>query len=166
MAWTTAVTRATSYGVTAAVWNSEHVDNMNFLKEVAYSEFTSDYSTTATSEATATQIVTAGALTYEAVPHEIEFFAPAGQGPANDVLFRFALFDGTTIVGNLGTVEGSSTSMRVPIGKLSTRLTPTAASHTYNVKGWVGSGTGTLFAGNGGTDNELPGFMRITRIPT
>ena len=76
MAWTSTTTRASGFLVTAAVWNSEHVDNMTFLEEVGYAQITSDVTVTATTEATANSVVSLGAITYEAVPHMIEFSAP------------------------------------------------------------------------------------------
>jgi hypothetical protein len=36
MAWTAPVTRATDYLVTAAVWNAEHVDNLNLVPHVIF----------------------------------------------------------------------------------------------------------------------------------
>ena len=162
MAWTTATTRSSGFAVTAAVWNSEHVDNMNFLKEVNYTAFTSPVSITAPTQATAQQIVTSGAIRYDAVPTLIEFFSPAANAAADGTNLILTLFDGSTAVGRLE----QNASVRSRAVKLEHRLTPTAASHPYNVKGHTGSGTGTVSAGAGGSDTLLPGFIRITRVPT
>lgn len=166
MAWTSAVTRATGYGVTAAVWNSEHVDNMNFLKRVGNTEFTADVPITGTTAATANQIVSAGAITYEAVPHLVEFFACRYTAPAQLTTFIFR--DGTTI---LGTFVRLSASEDAPSLTFRREFTPTAASHTYNIAAWVGAAsTGTVEAGSGGAAGDattyLPGFIRVTRVPT
>lgn len=166
MPWTSAVTRTTGYGVTAAVWNSEHVDNMNFLKEVAYTQFTGNVSSTAITVGTAGQFVSAGAITYEDVPHLIEFYCPRfAIGAAGAYII---LRDGTTVLGVLDWIEASAKRHAVYVAR---RLTPTAASHTYNIAAWLqAAGTITAEAGSGGAagDNtaELPGFLRITRIPT
>jgi hypothetical protein len=166
MPWTTATTRATGFPVTAAVWNAEVVDNMNFLREVAYTQFTSTVAITATTEGTANQIVTSGAITYEAVPHLIEFFSPVTT-PVDAILLRFVLEDSTTVVGHLGRVDidVAAASPNLPI-YLVHRLTPTAATHTYNVRAYTTSGTANVQAGAGGAGALLPGFIRITRIPT
>ena len=165
MPWTDPSTHATNYKVTAADWNAL-VNNMLFLAEVAYNEFTSDVSVTATTVGAANQIVSAGAVTYEAVPHMIEFFAPRWTAPAQ--LCNLILCDGSTV---LGTLTQFIASQNHPDPYVSRRLTPTAASHTYNVKAWLGgSGTGTMKAGTGGTAGDgtsfLPGYIRVTRVPT
>jgi hypothetical protein len=153
MAWTTAVTRASGYGVTAAVWNTEHVDNMNYLKEVGYSQVTSDVTVTATSEATATAVVALGAITYEAVPHMIEFSAPDARPNT------------TAVVGVWGRIATPAASGNLVPVRLGYRFTPTAAAHTYNVKCWVSVSSGLVQAGAGGSATHGPAWLRITRIP-
>jgi hypothetical protein len=163
MPWTGTTTRSTGFLVTAAVWNSELVDNMTFLEEVNYTEFTSNVSITATTEGTANQVVTSGAISYENVPHLIEFWCPAVT--AGVAALRLGVFDGTTQVG-LFTNSAANETSRAYKGEH--RLIPTAASHTYNVRGYNASAaTGTVAAGAGGTGvTLLPGFIRVTRIPT
>jgi hypothetical protein len=152
--------------ITAAIWNAEHVDNMNFLKEVNYTEFTADVSVTATTVGTANQIVSSGAITYEAVPHLIECYIVSYSSPAQATFF--ILRDGTTVIGTIGWVGASSGRWPVPLRR---RLTPSAASHTYNIAAWLaGAATGTVEAGTGGTAGNdtavLPGYIRIRKIPT
>jgi hypothetical protein len=165
MPWTTPTTRASGYKVTAANWN-ELVNDLAFLAEVAYVEFTADVSITATTVGTANQIVSAGAVTLEAVPHMIEFFCARYIPPA--VATHVILRDGTTVLGTLTDVLASSDHGEKHLAR---RLTPTAASHTYNVAAWNGAaGTGTMKAGTGGAAGDgttyLPGFIRVTRLPT
>jgi hypothetical protein len=165
MPWTDPSTRATAYSVTATDWNAL-VNNQLFLAQVAYVEFTADVNVTATTVGTANQIVSAGAITYEAVPHYIEFYSPRWTAPAQTG--NLILRDGTTV---LGTLSQFVSSQNHPDPYVLRVLTPTAASHTYNVAAWLGgAGTGTMRAGTGGTAGDattfLPGFIRITRIPT
>lgn len=168
MAWTTAVTRSTGYAVPASVWNTELVGNMNFLKEVGYTQFTADVLITATTDATAQTVVSSGAITYEAVPHLIEFFSPFvlpdSAAASREVWLN--LYDGATDLGRLGRVRSPAAAIMSAPATLPRRLTPTAASHTYIIKAWVNAGTGTVAAGVGGTATTLPGFIRIRRIPT
>jgi hypothetical protein len=168
MPWTTATTRSTGFLVTAAVWNSEHVDNMNFLKEVNYTQFTADVSITATTDATAQTVVSSGAITYENVPHLIEFFSPWVIPDAGAIGRQLILnlYDGSTDLGRIGQVRTPAAQNSAFTCKLERRLTPTAASHTYIIKAWVSAGTGTVSAGAGGTATPLPGFIRVTRVPT
>jgi hypothetical protein len=166
MAWTTTTTRSSGFLVTAAVWNNEHVNNMQHLEEVAHVDFTADVSVTATTVATANQIVSAGALTYEAVPHYIEFCATRIDGGTQ--LFFLILRDATTVLGTLTWFPVSSVQGPVCRGY---RLTPTAASHTYNVAGWNNAAaTTTVQSGTGGaagdTTTALPGYIRIWKAIT
>ena len=166
MPWTTTTTRSSGFTVTAAVWNSELVDNMTFLKEVNYTAYMGDVTINTTTVGTAVQIVSAGAITYENVPHLIEFYCPAYNGPAQET--RFIIRDGTTVIGTLARVAASAPTVPIMLGY---RVTPTAASHTYNIAAWLGgAGSGTVNAGTGGTagdaTTDLAGFIRITRVPT
>jgi hypothetical protein len=163
--WTSPSTRSSGHLVTAANWN-ELVNNLLFLKRVAYTEFTADVATTATTVAGATQIVSAGAVTYENVPHIIEFYCPVvvtGATGGSNIILR----DGSTVLGTIARLGASTTA----VVKAERIITPTAASHTYNIAAWHNSaGTDTYNAGTGGTagdaTTDLPGFIRVTRIPT
>lgn len=165
MPWTNPSTRATGYDVTAANWN-EIVNDLKFLAEVAYVEFTSDVAVTATTVGTANQIVSAGAITLENVPHLIEFYCPqATQGAAQNFLI---LRDSTTVLGTVSRFASGVTAAPVYAVR---RLTPSAASHTYNFAAWnSAAATWTYQAGSGGSAGDasadMPGFIRITRVPT
>lgn len=165
MPWTNPATRSTGYLVTSTNWN-ELVNNSLFLAEVNYTSFTADVSITATTAATANQIVSSGAITYEAVPHMIYFWAARYTAPAQAT--TFLIRDGTTILGTLTQTVASQNQMPFP---LEYRVTPTAASHTYNVAAYnAAASTGTVKAGSGGAAGDattfVPGFIRIVRVPT
>lgn len=164
--WTTIPFDDISTGetVTAAQLNALG-NNHRFQAEVGYQEKTTDVSVTATTVGTANEIVTLGAITYDAVPHLIEFWGPRADQAAS--VCNVILRDGTTVLGTLTRLVASQNQ---PVLYLARRLTPTAASHTYNVAAWVGSGTWTFQAGTGGTagdsTTDLPIWIRATRIPT
>lgn len=165
MPWSNPATRSSGYSVTATNWN-ELANDLSFLAEVAYVEFTADVSVTATTVGTANQIVSAGAITYEAVPHIITFYCARVTNAA--VVNHLILRDGTTV---LGTLQSNAASSNVGGIFVPRRLTPTAASHTYNVASWnAAAGTWTYQAGTGGaagdTTTFFPGFIRIHRVPT
>lgn len=165
MPWTSPSTRASGYLVTAANWN-EIVNDLLYLVPVNYTEYTADVAITATSVGTATQIVSSGAISYENVPHKIEFYCPVvvtGATGGTNIILR----DGSTVLGTIARLGASTTA----VVQAERRLTPTAASHTYNIAAWHNSaGTDTYNAGTGGTagdaTTDLPGFIRITRMPT
>ena len=124
MAWTSTTTRATGFLVTAAVWNAEIVNNMTHLEEVAYATIVADVSVTATSEASPTEVVSSGAITYEAVPHMIEWFCSAvAPGAGNTTII--SLWDASTQINR---IAEHADDMAPSIGWV--RITPTAASHS------------------------------------
>lgn len=157
--------RATNYDVLAVDWNNL-IDNLNFLAEVAYTEFTATVTAAGTTVSTASQIVSAGAVTYQNAPHLIEFYCPRVNPSASGTTY-LVLRDGTTILGAIGDFSAGGSSSPVYVAR---RLTPTAASHSYNIASWVVSGSASYNAGSGGSAGDstarLPGFIRVTRIPT
>lgn len=159
MAWTLPTTRATGDLVTASIWNTDLVNNLKALKTfVTEVEFTSDVTTTATTEGTAATVVSAGAVTYLAMPTTIEFFAPAHDRDTSTHGI-FTLFDGATV---LGIIARGQIGTQAIGGRRN--LTPTAASHTYLVKvHGSGAGTSRVYAGSGGSGAHLPGFIRVTQ---
>lgn len=165
MAWTVPTTRSTGYTVTAANWN-ELVGNFAHLDEVAYTSFSADVSITATTVGTANQIVSSGAITYENVPHFIYFYCPF-VSPGTQVT-HVIVRDSTTVLGRIAIVAASGGA--VPM-YTSFRVTPTAASHTYNIAAWnAAAATCTFNAGTGGAagdgTTDLNGYIQVCRIPT
>lgn len=135
--------------------------------ELDYTEFTATVTPTATTEATANTVVTAGAETLDgSTKILIEFFCPnarADVGAAGRDM-KFWLYDGASSIGQIALVSSASTTgNRAPI-RVARRLTPSAASHTYSIRASVSAGTGQVNAGAGGAGNEVPGFIRITTI--
>lgn len=166
MPWTPPVTRAVDFFVSAAVWNTEHVDNLNYLREPHFSWFSSDVVISATTVGTAQAILPGSSVTYEAVPHMIEVFLP--RLSSGDGALHVILKDGSTVVGTLlDGVAAASEQARM----LGTRFTPTAAAHTFSVAAWRGGTTNwTARAGTGGVAGDattfLNGWLRITRVAT
>lgn len=148
--------------VTAAVW-VDMAKDLQFLERVGHQTFASPVNSTATTEGTATAVVSLGSINYEAVPHMLWFYTPRLDGVASNTT-RLGLFDDTTVVhGRAGSIFGVGqmpVSIWVPIN-------PTAAAHIYNIKVWCGSATTvTVQAGAGGADGYGPGFISIYRVPT
>lgn len=134
--------------------------------EYGYTEFTAPATTVATTEATATTIVTAPAITFDgSTAVWIEFFVPEAYiNTANRSMF-FDLYDGAASIGFLGDITGTVSTTGGPV-TLKRKLTPAAATKTYSVRAHVGGGaaTGNLTAGLGtGVGLYVPGFIRITK---
>lgn len=160
MAWTDPRTWVTGEVVTAAIGNQHWRDNLRYLEDLAYVEFTSNVSITGTSFV---DVVSSGPITYEAAPIVIEFscvrFQVGASGGCN-----LHLRDGATDLGQLVVGPTSSQEEAVLVMR---RLTPTAASHTYVISGKnAASQTSTVHVGAGGAATNMPGFIRVRGIPT
>ena len=134
--------------------------------EFSYIEFTSAVSITATTEGTANTVVTSDAVTYDgSTAILIDFFSyTAGPPSGGNNTLQLWLYDGASSIGTLGQINiTNAAAANLKSLRLARRLTPSAASHTYSVRGSVNTGTGTVYAGAGGTGNAVPGYIRITK---
>jgi hypothetical protein len=144
------------------MWDSFIRDNLNYLKDIAYVEFTSNVSITATTEGTAQTIVDSGAITYEAAPIVVEFQSADVVASGGGSLF-ILLQDGATVLGRMASYPANG---RSPLFVMR-RFSPTAASHTFKVTAHnSAAGTSTVTAGAGGAGTTMPGFIRVRGIPT
>src|SRR6266542_5785773 len=141
MAWVTPRTWVQGEVVTAAQLNEQLRDNISYLKDIAYVEFTANVSVTGTAFV---DIVSSGAITYAATPIVIEFYCFNITCGASGIL-EVDIRDGATDLGKLIDLNTNET-IRAPF---STRtLTPTAGSHTYTISAKNGaSQTSTVRAG-------------------
>ena len=159
MSWSTPPAFVVGQVLTAAQQNILSGD-LQFLfsgNTLAYTEFTGNVSITATTEATANTIVTAAAVTFDgATACMVEFFCPELQSGTSIVTAW--LYDGTSI-GALGS-HNIAGHAGLP-ARLSRKLTPSNASHTYSVRASVDAGTGTANAAAGGAGVFMPGYIHI-----
>jgi len=130
---------------------------------------TSSVNLTATTEGTANTIVTGSAVTYDgSTIVQIEFVCTAvntTSGAANHYA-QIWLYDGASSIGEIAFVQGTGGAgggiyMSVHGAR---RLTPSAATHTYSIRGSVDSGTGVAAAGTGGVGTVMPMYIRITKV--
>lgn len=132
--------------------------------ELAYVEFTADVSISATTEETANQIVSAGALVFDGSTRaKIEWWAPQVV-TVSSVNTQVYLYDvtpsSTASIGLISRFLDDSASRSQPYGVR--LMTPAAGTHTYSVRGTTGSGAATIGAGTGGAGVSLPGWIRVT----
>lgn len=161
MAWTAPRTWVTSETVTSTMMNTHVRDNLGQLwHELAYVEFTSGVLIAAgVLEASPTDIVSAGAITYSGFPILVEFEAP-GFTPAGATTGALNLWEDSTDKGRL--TASSVTNATVPTLRLSRRYTPASGSKTLKIRGWnTGGNNYTIPAGAGGVGTSMPGYIRV-----
>lgn len=141
-------------------------ENYSVAIELGYTQFTSNASITATTEGTAQTIVAADAIVFDGSTIVwVEFFAPTWAHSSTTGDLNLALFDNSTSVGTIwrtANPSAASLGQQSIVGKR--RLTPSAASHTYSIRGYVDTGTGTVVGGTGGAALDVPGFILITKV--
>ena len=132
--------------------------------ELTYGEITSTVSITATTEAASDTIITAPATVFDGVARvNIEFGVGTYAPPATaGAACRIILFQDGVAIGWIASVNGAASALGLTI-YAKRRMTPTVGSHIYSVRGFVSSGTGTVYVGPGGSNNNMPGYIRITR---
>lgn len=135
--------------------------------EVGYDQITSPVNIASTTEATGTTIITCSAHTFDGAAVMCEFFAPYISTPSTIVAtVGISLFESTTeiaLIDYIATGTMTNTIYLPAIGKI--RFTPSAGSHTYLIKAFVSSTTGTpaVGAGSGGTGGVPPAYVRFTK---
>jgi len=135
--------------------------------EIDYVQVTSSVNITATSEATADTAVTGSAIAYDgSTVVMIEFYCASftpDAGAAGRYL-QVWLYDGSGSIGEIGFVQTPAAAAMYGTLLGRRRLTPSAATHTYSIRGSVNAGTGTLACGTGGSGTILPMYIRITKV--
>lgn len=150
-------------GTNKKITATELAAGLSARSELAYAEFTSPVSITATVEASADSVVSAGAVTFDGSTEVfVEFFCPAARPAASaSVSLEVWLFDGSSSIGRIALINSQAANNANTPVEGRRRLTPSAASHTYSVRATVTSGTGSVTAGAGGAGNYVPGYIRI-----
>lgn len=135
--------------------------------EFDYSQFTAAVSITATTEGTSNTVVTANAVTFDgSTTVMIEFYAPharADTAAAARSLNLYMFEDGSSIGRVAAMLTPAANSDNKPVHVV-LRRTPSNGSHTYSIRGFVNAGTGSVTAGIGGSGQDVPGFIRITKV--
>lgn len=150
-------------GATAPEWGAAS----GVTIELDYVEFTSNVNPTATTEATANTVVTAGAESFDGSTIAlIEFFSPIARpdNTATGRTLQLWLYDGSSSIGMLGQMTTPAAQADHKQLFLTRRLTPSNASHTYSVRASVSAGTGLVGGGAGGNGNTMPGYIRICKV--
>lgn len=136
-------------------------------KQLDYAAITSDATTTATTEATATALITGNSVTYDG--SQVRIFVTSrgiqnslGLGGAASTIV--VILRDSTVIGGLAAVAQGSSVQNIPLA-VTMVDTPSAGAHTYSAKMYVNSAsTGTVKAGAGGTGANIPAELRVAKV--
>lgn len=129
-------------------------------------EKTTDTTISATTEAAGDTVVTSFSFTFNGITSVmIEFFTPevriGGKGQ-----ITIDLWDNTAgiAIGRLASFINDATAA-VNWGGVTCKrkITPANGSRVYSIRAWRGTTNGTIAAGNGGSGNNVPIILRITK---
>ncbi len=138
--------------------------------QLDYVEITSNVVLSATTDGNSqgTAVIDGNSVTYDgSTVIVIEFYvARFGVNVATNTHSGYInLYDGTTDLGRIAQYLPGTTGLTCSIPILARRkLTPSAAAHTYHIRGWkdASGDTVTVVAGAGGASTVMPAYMRIT----
>jgi hypothetical protein len=147
-----------------SAWGKSVADAINLDWELAYAELTSPLAIGPSGEATSNSVAITGPITHDGRPILIEFFAPVIQLPPGvGSTFNVWLFQDAVSMGLL------SATMSVVAGQGTVsvygarRLAAPSGTHSYSARAACSSGSGSVIAGPGGTGNNMPAFLRVSR---
>lgn len=157
--------------VTAA-WLDDVSTSLAYLERVAAAtDVTSNVVVDVTTTGTSQLIIALPATTYEAVPHVLYADGPGIQrtqvattSPSTFV----GIYDGAAAshMGDMCQFQVSSTNVGTTPMHLRHVFTPTAASHTYQIRGYNNTADSwTILAGAGGSGALMPITCSVWRLP-
>lgn len=135
--------------------------------EIAYQAASTATTISATTEATANTIVSAGAVTFDGTAVWIEFYAaliePGATALSSVSIYLF--LDGAT-QGSIWFAAKDDSAV-LDAGEAGcyakVKQTPSAGSHTYTIRGSKSGANGTVAAGAGGAGVYVPCYVRISK---
>src|SRR3972149_7375912 len=133
MSWSAPRTWATGELVTAGIMNLHVRDNLLALASLDFAQITADTAAiSATTDATAVDVVAGNAITYDGSPVLIWFSCADIVASVASIVATFNLYDGSTDLGRVAGVEiGTSGNMNSV--SFCHRYTPAVGSHTFKI---------------------------------
>ena len=136
--------------------------------EINYTQITTPANITDTAEATATALISPGAITFDGTAVICEFFGVIlTDTTAVGDICSVCLFEGATQITRLAVVRADEiTNNDAHTVHAMYRFTPSAASHTYKITAFTQTTTGTpnIHAGSGGTGGYPPAYVRFIKV--
>lgn len=139
------------------------------MVELGYSAITTPGTVTSTTAGTGTEIIAPLTVACDGSPIMVEFYSPAVQAPVSGSVsgtVNLSLFqDGSENIRFWGQQNSEAFSGQQNPVHLQARLTPTAGTHSFGVKGYLNAtGTAVVSAGNGSSTGTAPSFLRVSKI--
>ena len=137
------------------------------LVELGYSQITSNVVITSTTAGSGDTVISALTVVCDGSPIVVEFFSPQARPNAtSNAEMSISLYeDGSEETRQWGRFYNGAGGFDNKPAHLVRRLTPSAGSHTYSVKAYVSTGSGSVGGGSGGT-SSAPAFLRVSKIVT
>lgn len=139
------------------------------LVELGYSQITSDVNITSVTAGSGTPIISALTVVCDGGPVLVEFFAPGVVAPSTSggQAFLSLYQDGSEKSRYWANISNPAAATQYAPAYLSYRTTPTAGSHTFDVRAFVSATTGTPRVSAGtATTAPSPAFLRVSKIVT
>lgn len=126
-----------------------------------YGQRSTDYTTSTSSDATATAILTANPITFDGLTViEIEFWCMNLNNPGSRSAFVNLFLDGV----DQGRMGASQSLLNGAFSCATAPFIAPGGTHTYSLRGWCNSGTVTFNAAGGGTATNMPMFYKVTVV--
>lgn len=135
--------------------------------EIGYDQITSNVNITGTTAAGATTIITCAAHTFDGAAVLLTVYSPQlAVSTTSGAFVTVALWEGSTEIGEIANFRSVSSTQQSFTLLAQYRFTPSAAAHTYLIKAFTGSTTGTpsFGAGSAGTAANVAAFARFTKV--
>jgi hypothetical protein len=144
------------------IWNGTLWVPATAGAELGYDQITATVNISGTASGSATTIISAAAHTFDGAPVLAEFCgSQVGTCSVAAQTLAIGLWEGASLLAVLAAIiNPTANNMSVPVSGKS-RFTPTAGSHTYIVKAWSTSLTGTP---NVGASATQPAYLRFTKV--
>jgi len=136
------------------------------LVELGYAESNSNTTITSTTAGSGDTVISALTVVCDGSPIVVEFFAPQVRPqPSANCEMNISLYeDGVEETRQWGRFYNGAGNFDNKPAQLTRRLTPSAGSHTYSVKAYVNSGSGSVGGGSSGGTGSAPCYLRVSKI--
>lgn len=136
--------------------------------ELAYGELQTALSITAGSEGGSQLVVAASAFVSDGTPVIAEFYSPRVLSPndaVNGTIYLQLWEGGAVLCFLLGVTTPVAGQLAVP-ALARRKFTPTAGSHTYSIRAYLGTGTvgAWVYGGTGVGSTYAPAYIRVTKV--